>query len=77
MKITKQALERIIKEEIDGVLSENLARQGTLQNIMNLLSDHEIRIKGLEMAMENLEDPEDPDDVIQLPDMGRIKDWKE
>ena len=77
MKITKQALERIIKEEIDSVLSENLARQGTLQNIMNLLSDHEIRIKGLEMAMENLEDPEDPDDVIQLPDMGRIKDWKE
>ena len=77
MKITKQALERIIKEEIDCVLNENLARQGTLQNIMNLLSDHGMRIKGLEMAMENLEDPEDPDDVIQLPDMGRIKDWKE
>ena len=74
MKITKQTLERMIKEEIDGVLSENLARKGTLQNIMNLLSDHGMRIKGLEIAMEKLEDPGDPDDVIQLPDMGRIKD---
>ena len=77
MKITKQALERIIKEEIDSVLSENLARQGTLQNMMNLLSNHGARIEGLEIAMEKLEshlDPEDPDDIIQLPDMGHIKE---
>jgi hypothetical protein len=69
MRISKEQLGRVIKQEIDKVIKEDVARRGTLQNIMNLLSDFEARIEGLEMTMEKIEDG-----IIELPDIGHIKE---
>ena len=73
MKITEQQLNRIVKEELHGVLSEKYAgRMNTLNNIIGLISDVQHRVEVIEAKL-GIEKSAPP--VTELPDMGRVKDW--